>query len=263
MDFRSQVRYKELRILIVTGIILSICLSGYANNGMSTNCSDLLQAGDSAYSEFDNSTALEKYRQSHTACPAGWEPFMKYTRTLNDVGEDKGDQQYYRKTMKYADSLQNLFPDSMQGYFLKAAAAGNLAQVAGAREKVKLAPVVYGNSTKAIELAPDYAPARVVLGGYYLRIAKANSFLKFLARSLLGDIPDGNYQDALAELKRAIEINDQNIYAHLKIAQTYLAMGEKEKARINLQKIKNLPVTNHFHPHLKKQADRMLKTKFN
>ncbi len=224
----------------------------------SSSCDSLIRKGDSLYEIFDNGKALALYRGAWEQCGTDYQALMKYTRALNDFGEDRSDPEYYERAMRYADSLQLRFPDSMQGYFLKAAAAGNLADYRKGKNLVELSRIVHKNILRSIELSEEYCPAHVILGGYYYRVAESSSLLRAFARLLYGGVPDGSYRDAIRELKKALAIDSTNLYAHLIIAQTYGALEIQDSARYHLNRVLELPVTNHFYPELKRRADSLM-----
>ncbi len=222
-----------------------------------TGCDSLVQLGDSLYDTFENAAALRFYRQAYRECPNGYEALFKMTRAYNDVGEELSADEarrYFEQAMMYADTMQAAYPDSMQSHFLKAAAAGNLAQAQSGREKLELARVVERNISRAIELSPEYAPAYVIQGSYFREIATANPALKTLAQIFLGGVPEGSLQDSYRSLETALDLEPQNMYAHLEMARTLIAADQITKARDHLQTVLELPVTNHYHEELKAQA---------
>ena len=239
-------------------LLLCLVVCGLSADATTDACDSLLSAGDSLFGTFDNVRALAAYRSAYKQCPQEYEPLMKLARALNDVGEDLGDNASYRKAMAFADTLQRRFPDSLQGYFLKAAAAGNLAENSGALERVKLSRTVVRNSATALQHDSSYAPAYVILGAYYTRVAGANPILKGIANTILGGVPEGTYEDALRELKRAVELDASNMHAHLELAKAYRAVGRIDAARSHLQKVRSLPVMDHQHPNLKQRARDLL-----
>jgi tetratricopeptide (TPR) repeat protein len=221
----------------------------------------LLVRGDSLYQQYQNAEALRYYRQAYLAGPTRYEPLFKMTRAYNDVGEelDKSEaRRYFEQAITYADTMQMRFPDSMQSYFLMAAAAGNLAQISGGNRKLELSRLVESNIAEAIELDPEYSPAHVIQGSYYREIATANQALKTLAEIFLGGVPDGTLEDSYEALQTALRLDSLNMYAHMEMARTLLAMDQPDAARDHLRAVLELPIANHYHPELKRQARELL-----
>ena len=236
-------------------MILLICAAANAA------CDSLIARGDSLYERFDNRGALQHYLDARRKCPEVYEPLMKTARAYNDVGEDAGGKDagtYYRSAYQYADTLVKRYPDSLMSHFMMAAAAGNLALFAGPREKVELTKTIERSAKRAIELDPDYDPAYVILGSYYRHVAQSSDVLKFLARTIFGSAPEGTLEQSEEFLRKAVTLNDRNIFAHLELGKTLLAMDEQAGARKHLRQAADLPVTNHQHKQLKREARELL-----
>ena len=120
--------------------------------------------------------------------------------------------------------------------------------------------MVEHNAKKAIELAPDFAPAYVVLGIYYREIAIANPILKILARLLLGGIPDGTLKDSEHTLQKALELSPNNIFALLEISRTDLLMGKKYEAIEHLKRSRNSEPAWYQDKKLKRECERLLQS---
>jgi tetratricopeptide (TPR) repeat protein len=222
-------------------------------------CDSLLARGDSLYRAFENDAALRVYAQATDSCPDAYEPLMKYTRALNDVGEDRSTREYFDSAMAFADTLQARFPDSLQGHFLMAAAAGNIIDLIGSSRGVRLAFVVRDNAERAIGIDSTYGPAHVLLGAYHSRVAGASSFLKRIAGLVLGRTPQGTYEQALDHLTRAVALDSTNVYAYLELAKTYKALDRPEDAREQLRAALAAPLLDHQYPQLKEQARELLR----
>lgn len=221
-------------------------------------CESLLNNGDEFYGDFQNEEALEMYRKAHEQCPNRYEPLMKFTRALNDVGEDTDEHEYYRKALDRAEQMKREYPDSMMSWFLAGATAANLADNSGPQQKVKLSSKVNENIRKAIAMDSSYAPAQVVLGGYLQRVATTGDFVKSLARMFLGDVPEASLEEAEGHLRKALELEPDNMFAHLELGRTLMSANQENEAREHLQKVLDLPITNHQHPELKKEAQRLM-----
>jgi len=228
-------------------------------------CVAWIDSGDFSYAVFNNFKALDFYGRAYRLCPHTYGALMKTTRALVDAGEDageKGSDAFYREAMRLTDTLRLYFPDSAQSYFLKSVAAANLFDFISGKKKLELASVVRTNAEKSIELSPTFAPAYIVLGSYYRRIATANSFQKMLARIVYGKIPTGTLQDSRRTLQAALRLSPENIYGSLELAQTFIVMGEKEEAVNLLERIPGMPNAWHLDGRLKREAaDLLLKIK--
>lgn len=226
------------------------------------DCQTVIAEGDSLYEVYENRSALEKYRDAYEKCPQSYEALMKMTRTLNDVGEDIGGEQsvpYYQEAIKYADTLQERYPDSVQSYFLKSAAAGNLALYKGGQTKVRLSRAVINNANRAIQLDSSYSPAWVIRGAYYRQVATASSLLKKFANMFLGGLPDGTLEDSREALQTAVRLDSSNDYAVFEMGQTLVAMGKESEAEEYFKKVLSLPNTHNQSDDLDARAREALK----
>jgi len=248
-----------VRWVAFLGLLMGI---GIGNVNAECTIDSLLKAGNSAYDEYNNDAALEAYQKAYDQCPSSYEAFMKTTRAHIDLGEDTDDserkKELLQQGLELANNMREEYPDSMMSLFLTAIAAADLAQLSGGREKVKLAHALVDNIRRAIELDPSYSPSHVVLGAYQREVALANDFLKALSRWLFGGVPEGTLEDSERNITKALELDSKNLYAHLELAKTYLAMDRTEEAREHLREVERLPVTTHQGDELKKQASELL-----
>jgi len=249
---------KKATFILVTAILVGL---GVLSVTAQDQCTTLIDSADALHDAFRIQEALQVYEKAYNMCPNRYETLMKYTRELNNAGEEaEGDQakSLFEQSLKHADKMVSQYPDSMMSHFLIAASAGNLALHTGGRRKVELSRTIEASAKKAIQLDSTYAPSYVILGQYYFEVATASSFLKTIGRLFFGDLPEGSLQDALNVLQKALELEPDNIYGHLAIARTYLELDQTQKAVSHLEKIQNIPITDHQHEELKKTAQQLL-----
>ena len=225
---------------------------------------DLVSNGDIYHAEFNNTDALHYYKMAYESDPQNFELLKKLTITANDCGEDQVEideqkaREYFSLSVKYAELAKKNFPQQDDIYLLLGLSYGNSSRYASGKEKVKLARDVERNFKKMTQLRPDYAPPYIGLGIYYREVAKLNFFLKFMAKRILGGLPDGSLEDSKAMLIKAVDLAPDRVFTHYELAITYLDLGEKEKVIYHLQKLLELPVTDHLDPLKKKTAVKIL-----
>ena len=231
--------------------------------GTETNkCRVMLDSGDTHYNLFDNRGALDWYLLADAHCSVNYETLMKKTRAYIDVGgtsitDNAGE--LIILGFEYADTLQRYYPDSAQAYFLKALASAKITRLKWGFQRIKLAKVIEGNVKISLKLDPSFAPAWVLLGGYYREVASANDFLKVLARIFFGKIPEGTLYDAEDALRKAIALSPENVYANLELARTIAAGNSKEQAIKILEKMQDLPLAWYGDSELKNEGIELLK----
>lgn len=224
-------------------------------------CSLLLDSGDTSYCKFDNLTALDQYKRAYGQCPDSYDALMKMTRAYIDHGSDMNTKEaidFFKQGLYLTDILQLRYPDSAQSYFLKAVAAANITRLKKGTQRVKLARVIEYNAKKSIVIAPSFAPAWVLLGGYYREVATANFLLKAFARIFFGGLPEGTLEDSHRTLQKALQLSPGNVYAHLEFARTNAAMGKKNEAIASLRQMQNLPLAWHLDSKLKEEGRQFL-----
>jgi Tfp pilus assembly protein PilF len=156
------------------------------------------------------------------------------------------------------DTLKQRYPDSAQSYFLQAAAAANLARIKKGMNRIAPARMVEENIKKALALDPLYAPAYVILGGYYREVAVANPMLKALVRIFFKWSLQGTLKGSETELNKALELSPNNTYALLELARTCIASGNRKKAVGILTEMQNIRAVWHFDNRLKLEGRELL-----
>ncbi len=226
-------------------------------------CGRFLAEGDRSASTFQTAQTLEMYKKAFEECPDSYEALAKLTSAYVDRGEDLGvgedARRMYRTAMNHANALIEHFPDSSMGYFFKALIGANLANQVGNREKVELSQSIERCARTAIRLDPDFAPSYIVLGAYYREASGVSGFVKGMAGLFYGEIPEASLEDSHRLLKKSLSIDPTNIYAHFEMAKTCNKMEQKDQAVTLLQRILELPVTDHRHPEVQAKARKLLR----
>jgi len=223
-----------------------------------------LQMGDIHHRAFNNKDALYYYQKAYESQPDSYEILKKLTLAANDCGEDQVEidelkaSEYFTLSVNYAELTKKQFPDEDDIYLLLGLSYGNSSRYASGKDKVKLARDVEKNFKKMITLRPDYAPPYIGLGIYYREVAKLNFFLKFMAKRILGGLPDGSLEDSKLMLLKAVELAPDRVFTHYELAITYFDLGDEENVKYHLQKVLELPNTDHLDPLKKKTAIKML-----
>jgi tetratricopeptide (TPR) repeat protein len=256
----------EGRVSLLRWLVLALFSTGFVAGaaGAEAQCDidSLLSAGNKAYEAFDNETALSAYQKAYDECPGSYEAFMKTTRAHIDLGEDVENsdrkQQLFEQALDLSEKLREAYPDSMMPFFLTSVVAANLAQLSGGRRKVDLAHTLVDNIERAIELDSTYSPSYVVLGAYQREVATASEILKTISRLFFGGVPDGTLEESERNITKALELDPNNLYAHLQLAKTYLELDRTREAREHLREVERLPVTTHQGDELKKEARELL-----
>lgn len=224
----------------------------------------LLEAGDAAVRRLDPVAAAAAYERAAELAPDDYDAVSKAAFALRDAGEalaargDEAAEDYFARASARAKALLARFPDRAEAHYLVASTSGQLALYRGPREKVRLAREIEREAKAAIALDPTDGRPHAVLGVYYREVANANALTRMLARTLLGGLPEGTNEDALRELRRAVELDPNDLFATYELARTYRIMDRRDEERAVLEKVLALPVATERDARLRRQAEARL-----
>jgi tetratricopeptide (TPR) repeat protein len=220
-----------------------------------------MQKGDEAYKAFDNSAALKYFQEAVKADSSNCEALWKLARAYVDVGEVSEEdvmESYYLKAEKYSRRAVAVCPTSTDAHLELAVAVGRVALMSGPKKKVNLSKLVKTEAEKALELDPNNDIACHVLGRWHREVTHLNGFARTFAKILYGGLPPASDEKALEYFNKAIELNPDYINHHLELGITYQMMDNWQQAKIEFEKIANLPMKDSQDPDHKKEAENRL-----
>lgn len=106
--------------------------------------------------------------------------------------------------------------------------------------KVYFSRSIKSESEEAIALDPKQDVAYYLLGRWNYGVANMNLFYRGLVRIIYGGLPAASNAEALKDLKQAVALNPNRVIHHAELAKVYLATGQKELARCELEKCARL-----------------------
>ena len=209
-----------------------------------------IAAGDAARCERNSQAALAHYREALGLDSLNYEANWKASRELTDIGKLMPDAQRDARDSVYAEALafaqRAVRVDSMgaDGHYMVAAAAGRVALTKSAHERVKSAKVVRDAALRAIALDPRHDGALHVMGRWNAEIMRLPGITKFFARTFLGAsiFNAASWDSSFAYYGRAIQINPQNIYHHLDLAEALIDDHRPTEAQPHLEEVARLPL---------------------
>lgn len=169
--------------------------------------------------------------------PDNAEVLWRRALILTDLGKvaEKDEQsiRYYQRAL--GDSNAALKVDSTSAWIhaVKAMIEGRLCLHVGIRERARRSFEVKQHADRALALDSTLALAYHVRGRWHRDIADLN-FIQRRFVKLYGDLPEASLEEAVQDLKRAVELNSKS-YGHLGLARTYLEMDQEKKAREHLR----------------------------
>lgn len=224
-----------------------------------------LEKGDEYYKEFDLRNAVQNYLEAYKLADNDYETMMKLTRTYNDLAEDYYELRDRDKSetainnaLKYAELLEEKFPDSSMTYTLLAMSYGNLAMYAGGNEKVKLAHKIKENAEKSIEMNPDHYLPYIILSIYHRQIASLSWLERAFANTFFGSVPPGSLEESEKMMIKALELQPGIIIAMFHLSRTYKEMDDTVNEKKWLKKVIEAPVQDFRDKYAKRKAQRRL-----
>jgi tetratricopeptide (TPR) repeat protein len=206
-----------------------------------------IAAGDAALEKLDLEAGIAAYRGALEAAPDSYEALWRLARALTDKatlskqpGEQKGLCVEAEKLARKAVSLK---PSDSNGHAYLAVAVGKLALFEGGKRKVELSKEVKAEAEKALQLNPDDAVALHVLAIWNREMVELGWFLKSFAQLLYGKFPPASLDTALADLRRASELEPDVIPHHVELGITLASAKHWAEAKTELEKGLALPTT--------------------
>jgi tetratricopeptide (TPR) repeat protein len=151
---------------------------------------------------------------------------------------------YINKAVSTAELLQSIYPDSALSYTYLALSYGNIAMFKGGREKIKYAFKVKLNAEKAMEMNPEDIYPYIILGIYNREAANLNWFEKLFAKSFLGGVSEGTYEESKQMFNKSLSIDHDIIIAYYNLSKTYDKLNDRKNEIDCLNRVIQLPVRN-------------------
>jgi tetratricopeptide (TPR) repeat protein len=204
-----------------------------------------IAAGDAALEKLDLEAGIAAYRSALEAAPDSYEALWRLARALTDKAtlskqpdEQKG---LCVEAEKLARKAVGLKPSDSEGHAYLAVAVGKLALFEGGKRKVELSKEVKAEAEKALQLKPDEAVALHVLAIWNREMVELGWFLKSFAQLLYGKFPPASLDTALADLRRASELEPDVIPHHVELGITLASAKRWAEAKTELEKGLALP----------------------
>jgi len=221
-----------------------------------------LRAGDTALAELDLARATTEYRAARELAPESYEAAWKLGRALADGALLAGDGSTGRglagEAAAQARDAVRLSPAGAEGHTVLAVALGRLALAAGGRRKVELSREVKTEAELALAADPGADVALHVLGVWNREMATLNPILRAVATWLYGSLPEASLEEALADLRRAVELRPGALAHRVELGVTLAAAGRPQEARAVLEAALALPDGWVTDPHYRERGRRAL-----
>jgi tetratricopeptide (TPR) repeat protein len=192
-------------------------------------------------------------------CEALW----KAARQISDVAKQLlGDSLKQRRDSLYsvgrtwAEEAIRADSSVANAHFSLALVLGRLSRTRGGKERVRFGRIIYDETERTIRMDPRHDGAYHILGMWNAEVKRLSGFTRFAAKTFLGAgfMSRANWDSAVANMERAVQLNPQHVYHRLELAGVYLDVDQPAKAKEQLQAIAALPDGDPMDPYYKRLA---------
>ncbi len=188
-----------------------------------------------------------------------WIKSVAYSNIANFEAADDEFEELFEKADALADRALEINNDYADAHYAKAVALGRRAEMAGAREGVRLSREIKSHADTTLELDPEHGGAWYINGMLLYRVANLTRTERFAANALFGGFPfEASNEKAIDALKNSIKYSPDHIYYHLGLARALITDDQTDEARRVLQKARDLePVRPQDPEHLQTVEDKL------
>jgi tetratricopeptide (TPR) repeat protein len=253
-------------VRLLSTAILATLIAGPA---AAQSASELVARGVTATDARDVKTGLRDFQAALAIDSTSYEANWRASVAAVDIGKQTPDSipdpardSLYKLAERYATRAVAANPDGADGFFALANAIGRTSLTLGKKERVRRAAEIRNAALRAIELNSRQDGAFHVMGRWNAEIMRLSSFQRFFAKSFLGGavFNQASWDNAVAYMKKAIEVRPEFIYHHLDLARIYIDIDQWSAARAQLQAIPPLPLIDVMDPEYKVEAAALLQS---
>ncbi|MFN8580780.1 MAG: hypothetical protein U0163_07385 [Gemmatimonadaceae bacterium] len=204
-------------------------------------------AGDREAEAFHPDAALKHYEAALASDPKNVAALQNASKAAVDIGESTPDKKQaadlFELGEKYAREAVAVAPNDAESALSSRARAGRAALNVGVRDRVKYAVEIREQALDALKIDPEHPGALHVLGMWNAEVMRLNGVERFFAKNVLGGKVFGlaNWNDAVSNLEHAVRVDPKRPTHRLDLGMIYRDVGEKAKARQELEAVLSMP----------------------
>ncbi len=204
----------------------------------------LMNKGEAAARQRDWRGALALFRQAENGEPGNVRVLLRISRLCTDLIDvtkpEDAAHKVAEQALDYARRALALDPHSAKAHLSVGVCYGRLTDFVGNKTKLEYSKIVKSESEKSLALDASDDFAWHVLGRWHLGVANVSGMLKTLARLIYGGLPPASNEEALRCLKKAAELAPRRIMHHAELAHVHEAMGRRDLALQEWQRVLGL-----------------------
>ena len=230
-----------MQLLSSAFIALMVC----AEFAVAQNPAQQIATGDSIYAQFKPEDALTHYLAAIGPDSSNYEALWKAARSevdLAEVEKDEGRRNRYSIAGEIlARRAIRAKPQDAEAHFHLARALGRRALSVGVRDRVKYATEVRAEALEALKYDANHPGALHVMGVWNAEVMRLNGISRFLAKNVLGGrvFGEASWDKAVSYMERAVAVDPDRIVHRLDLGKIYADIGDKAKARTQLELVVN------------------------
>jgi tetratricopeptide (TPR) repeat protein len=200
----------------------------------------LVKKGDALDAALKTKDALGVYLEAEKLQPGDANLLHKiakqYGESMDDVTSKADKEALGMKSLDYAKRAVAADPNNPMAQLALAVAHGRVAPYLDNKTKIAYSKLVKEHVDKALALDPNNDLTYHVLGAWNYELANLNPILRAIAKLIYGEIPAASNEEAVKAFRRAIELNPNRLANHVELGRAYAALGQKDLARVELEK---------------------------
>ena len=210
----------------------------------SQSASEWKKKGDALDGTGKPKQALEAYEKALEKSPKDSAILVKIAKQYGDMMPSLGGgakKAAGEKSLQYSRQAVAANPNDSDSHLAVALSLGKLTEFYGNKQKLQASREMKTQADKALALNSKSDYAHHLLGRWHQEMAGIGGATRLLAKVVYGGVPKGSYSEALNHFDKARKINSRRLIHQIEFGRTLAMMGDKEKARAEIQKGINMP----------------------